>query len=154
MKFTGDFTFNADQQTVWEILMDTRAIAHALPGVEVLIPVEGEPDTWRADAKIGIASISGMYSGKIRMSEQQPPHQYRLTVSGEGQQSIINGTALLYLHYDEIQNKTLLTWEAEASISGKLASIGQRVISPAVRMMSSQFFKALDKQIPPEKRTS
>lgn len=154
MKFTGVFTFNADQQTVWEILMDTKAIAQALPGVEELIPVADEPDTWRADAKLGIASISGTYSGRIRMSEQQPPDKYRLTVSGEGQQSIINGTTLIHLRYDEEQKKTILTWEAEASVSGKLASIGQRVISPAVKMMSGQFFKALDKQIPAEKRTS
>lgn len=88
------------------------------------------------------------------MSEQQPPDKYRLTVSGEGQQSIINGTTLIHLRYDEEQKKTILTWEAEASVSGKLASIGQRVISPAVKMMSGQFFKALDKQIPSEKRTS
>lgn len=152
MKFTGNFLFNADPQTVWDILMDTRAIAQALPGVEELIPVEGEPDTWRADAKIGIASLSGTYSGRIRMSEQQPPHQYRLTVSGEGQQSIINGSTLIILKFDEAQRKTILHWDAHASISGKLASIGQRVINPAVKMMSNQFFKALDKQIPPEKR--
>lgn len=154
MQFSGDFTFNADPQTVWDILMDTRAIAQALPGVEELIPIEGEPNTWRADAKIGIASVSGTYSGKINMSEQQPPHQYRLTVSGEGQQSIINGTALISLKFDEAQKKTLLHWDAQASISGKLASIGQRVVHPAVKMMSNQFFKALDKQIPPEKRIS
>jgi carbon monoxide dehydrogenase subunit G len=154
MQFSGSYTFDAEQQTVWEVLMDSQAIANALPGVDELIPVDNEPDTWRADAKIGIAMVSGTYSGRIKMSEVQAPRQYRLTVSGEGQQSIINGTALITLEYNEQTRRTHLTWEAEANVSGKLASVGQRVFGPAAHMMSRRFFKSLANQIPEDQRTS
>jgi uncharacterized protein len=151
MKLDGTFTFNHDQQTVWDILMSTQAIANALPGVEALIPIENEVDSWRANAKISIASVSGSYAGIVRMSEKNPPHRYRLSVSGEGQQSIINGSALITLAYDEQTRQTLLTWEAESDISGKLARVGQRVIKPAATLLSNRFFQGVANQIKPVK---
>ena len=150
MNISGDYSFDANQETVWATLMNTDAIAHALPGVDNLVPVEGEADTWAATAKIGIGMVSGTFSGKISMSEQEPPNQYRLTVSGEGQQSLINGSAVIKLRYDESNQKTFLTWDAEAQISGKLAGIGQRVYKAAAKTMSKQFFKGLASQIPAE----
>lgn len=148
MQLNGDFNFNAPQEQVWQLLMDPAVIAAALPGVDELVPIEGEKDTWRAEAKINLAAVSGTYAGVIHMSEQQPPRQYRLTVSGEGQQSIINGSALITLNYDETTGQTRLTWEAEPSISGKLARVGQRLIKAAATMLSKQFFTAVAKQLP------
>jgi len=148
MQLSGTYIFDADQQTVWSLLMDPTAIAQAIPGVDELIPVEGETLAWRATAKIGIASVSGAYAGIVKMSEVQPPNQYRLTVSGEGQQSIINGTALMKLSYDNEQQKTVLSWDAEANVSGKLAGIGQRLIGAAANMLGRQFFTAIAKQLP------
>ncbi len=148
MQLTGSYKFNHEQQAVWDVLMNPDAIAKALPGVDELIPVEGEPDTWRADAKLGIATVRGKYSGIVKLSEQNPPNQYRLTVSGSGQNSIIDGTTLISLSYDADNQQTILNWEADVQISGKLASIGQRLIGAAANMMSKQFFQGLEKQLP------
>ena len=148
MELSGQYNFTADQEIVWQHLMNPDVIARALPGVEAMIPVEGEENAWRAEAKIGIAAINGRYVGFVRMSEQSPPNQYRLTVNGEGQQSIINGTALITLTHDADTQQTLLNWQADANISGKLASIGQRVIKAAAGMLSKQFFGAVANQLP------
>jgi uncharacterized protein len=149
MELTGTYTFDAPLSVVWELLMNPDSIAKALPGVNEMLPIEGEDLAWKAVAKIGVASISGTYAGYIRMSEVQAPNQYRLTVSGEGQQSIINGTALLVLSPDpDNTQKTLLNWNAEANISGKLAGVGQRLIKSAAGMLSKQFFNGLARQIP------
>lgn len=147
MEITGTYTFNAPQDAVWKVLMDPNAIANALPGVKEMVPLEGETNAWRAIAKLGIATISGTYTGIVRLSEIDAPHQYRLTVNGEGQQSIIGGTAVIKLVYDAAQQKTVLTWDAEANISGKLASIGQRLIKSTAGLLSKQFFNGLAKQI-------
>ncbi len=146
MKLSGTYTFDAEQQAVWNVLMDPQAIAKALPGVDALVPIAGEQQAWKANAKIGIAGISGTFAGIIRMSDEQPPQQYRLSVSGEGQQSVIGGNALITL--SAAGNKTKLDWTGEANISGKLASIGQRLIGMAATMMANQFFSGLAKQIP------
>jgi carbon monoxide dehydrogenase subunit G len=147
MELSGNFTFDADQETVWNVLMDPNAIAKAIPGVSELVPLEGEENAWRAQARIGIASVSGAYAGIVRMGEQNPPHQYRLSVSGEGQQSIISGSALITLNHNPETRQTHLTWEAQANISGKLASIAQRVIKAAAGMLSKQFFNSIANQI-------
>jgi carbon monoxide dehydrogenase subunit G len=68
-------------------------------------------------------------------------------VNGEGQQSIIGGTVLMRIDYDPEERLTILTWEADANISGKLARVGQRVIKAAATMMSNRFFQGLEDQI-------
>ena len=149
MQITGSYTFDFDQQTVWAILMNPDAIAKAIPGVQQMIPLENEPDAWRATARLSVASLNGTYSGVIRLSELDPPRQYRLTVTGEGQQSIIDGTALITLEptSDSGTPKTNVSWMAEANLSGKLASIAQRLVSVAASMMSRQFFGGLARQL-------
>ncbi len=147
MNFSGTYTFEAERQAVWDLMMNPDAIASAMPGVDEFVPIEGEANAWQAKAKISLAAVNGNYVGTIRMSEQEPPHQYRLTVNGEGQQSIIGGTVLIKMEYDEANQQTLLTWDAEANISGKLARIGQRVIKAAANMMSNRFFNNLAQQL-------
>ncbi|MBZ0299321.1 MAG: carbon monoxide dehydrogenase subunit G [Anaerolineae bacterium] len=153
MNLSGTYTFDADQDIVWGLLMDPDVIARAMPGVDAFVPIENETDAWNAKAKINVAAVSGSYIGTIRMSEQQPPSQYRLTVNGEGQQSIIGGTVVIQLSYDADEGVTLLTWDAEANISGKLARIGQRVIKAAANMMSNRFFGNVAQQLPSSEQT-
>jgi hypothetical protein len=151
MEITGNFTFSYDQAAVWNILMDPNAIAKAIPGVQEMIPVEGEPNTWRAVAKLNVAAVTGSYTGMVRMSEVESPNQYRLTVSGEGQQSVISGTALIRLETriapDGLTTQTVVAWTAEANLIGKLASVAQRLIQVAASLLSRQFFGALAKQL-------
>ncbi len=148
MNLSGNYQFNLPQKTIWELLMDPEVIAKALPGVDEFVPIEGEVDAWKAKAKINVAAVSGRYMGTIRMSEQAAPTSYRLTVNGEGQQSIISGTVLITLNYDDAEQVTNLEWDAEANISGKLARVGQRLIKAAANMMSNRFFSGIEKQIP------
>ncbi|HUY76488.1 MAG TPA: carbon monoxide dehydrogenase subunit G [Ktedonobacterales bacterium] len=148
MNLSGSYTFNADQQTVWALMTNPDAIAKALPGVDKLDPIEGESNAWRATAKIGISIVSGTFTGTVRMTDLQPPTSYRLNVAGEGQQSVISGFANINLAPAADTAKTTLTWTAEATISGKLAGIGQRLLTPAANMMANQFFQGLAKQLP------
>jgi carbon monoxide dehydrogenase subunit G len=150
MEITGSYTFNGSREQVWNLLMDANAIAKAIPGVQEMIPLQDEALAWKAVAKIGVASVSGTYIGYIRMSEVDPLNHYRLTVNGEGQQSIINGTALLTLENDPERQGILLTWNAEANIAGRLAGVAQRVVKAAAGLLSRQFFNALAKQLSPE----
>ncbi len=150
MKLTGTYSIDAKQQTVWYVLMNPQAIANALPGVNELVPVEGEENTWNAVAKIGFAAVSGTYTGSIHMSDITPTDSYRLTVNGKGQQSIIDGTVLIELVYKEETQQTDINWDADAKISGKLARVGQRVFKAAATSMSNTFFENLAAQIPEE----
>ena len=147
MNLSGEFVFDASQEIIWDLLMDPGVVANDIPGIDEFIPIEGEIDAWHAKAKISVASVSGTYVGTVRMSEQAAPAQYRLTVNGEGQQSIIGGSVLIKLAYDVSNQQTILTWDAETNVSGKLARVGQRVIGAAAKMMSRRFFASVAQQI-------
>ncbi|MCU0513966.1 MAG: carbon monoxide dehydrogenase subunit G [Anaerolineae bacterium] len=149
MEITGSYLFHGDQQSVWNILMNPDAIASAIPGVKELVPLENEAHAWRAEAKIGFSAISGTYGGFIHMSEINAPTSYRLDVKGEGQQSLINGHAVMTLLFLPDTHQTQVTWVAEAAISGKIARIGQRVIKAAASFLSRKFFNGLAQQLNP-----
>jgi hypothetical protein len=149
MEFTGSYTLKGDIQKVWELMVDPDAIAKAVPGVKAMTPVEGETDTWRAEAKIGFSAISGNYAGIIHMTDRNPPNSYRLNIKGEGQQSHIQGHAEISLTYDAAAGTTTVAWDAHADIAGKLARIGQRVIKAAANFLARQFFGNLAKQLDP-----
>lgn len=147
MDISGTYTFNFDRQTVWNTLMAPHAIEQAIPGVQEMISIEDEPHAWHIVVKIGVSSISGTYRGILRMTDIYVAHQYRLTAEGQGQQSFINGTALITLTDDPTATRTPISWEAQANLSGKLASVAQRFIKSAAGMLSRQFFGNLEKQL-------
>jgi carbon monoxide dehydrogenase subunit G len=151
MQITGTYRFEHDCETVWNLLMDPQAIATALPGVDVLVPIEDEENAWRADAIIKVATIRGEYSGEVRISEHAPPKCYRIAFNASGQNSHIASSALITLLPDSDRNHTVLYYEADVHISGKLAGIGQRLIKATARLLSKQFFNCLDGELaPPE----
>ena len=130
--------------------MNPDAIARALPGVDRMIPIEGETNAWRITAKIGIAAISGSYIGIVRMSDITKPDRFRLSMEGEGQGSIIGGSCQIELTADPAAGTTSVLWTADANVFGRLAGIGQRLMSAAATMLARQFFASLARQIPGE----
>jgi carbon monoxide dehydrogenase subunit G len=151
MQLNGSYIFDADQKTVWSTLMNPDAIAQALPGIKELVPLEGEDMAWRAAAKVNMPALNGNYAGVIRVSDVDAPNQYRLTINGEGQQSIIGGTALIKLSYNPDKKQTQLNWDGEATISTSTpANIVQQLVGAGATMMSKQFFQGIAKQLPTE----
>ena len=148
MKIAGAYSLKADQHAVWDVFMNTDAIAKALPGVDRLVPIEGETNAWRVTAKIGIAAVSGSYTGIVHMTEIVPPDRFRLSVDGEGQGSFIGGSVVVELSADTTSNTTMISWTADANVFGRLAGVGQRLMAAAATMLARQFFGSLARQIP------
>jgi carbon monoxide dehydrogenase subunit G len=147
MEINGHHEFATDQETMWNILMDSDAIARAIPGVDQFVPLDDEESAWRADVKMSIGPVTGLYCGFLRMSEIDAPNTYRLTVHGEGQNSLIDGWSIITLSQGR-EDSVRLDWTAHADISGKLTGVGQRLITATANMMSKRFFSALAKEIP------
>lgn len=148
MKIAGTYSFKASQSAVWDTFMNPDSIAKSLPGVERLVPIEGETDAWRVTAKIGIATVSGTYTGIVRMSDLAPHNHFRLSVDGEGQGSIIGGAVQVDLSSDTTKRLTSIAWDADANVFGRLAGVGQRLVAAAAAMLAQQFFASLARQMP------
>jgi len=124
--------------------MDPAALQQCLPGCRAFEPVG--PDEWEATMTIGLAAIKGTYSGRIRITDQQPETSYRLAVQGQGAGNRIRGEGQITLS-DAADGGTLVRYEGDAQVQGPLAPVGQRLLPPAAKMLADQFFRCMGTQI-------
>jgi uncharacterized protein len=143
LKITGSYTIDAPRDQVWAALNDMEVLARIVPGCERLVQT-GENE-YEGTVKIGIQSIKGSYSGKIRLEDIQPPHHYKLVAAGRSSNGVVDGSGSVDLA--EQDGKTVLTYGGDAQIGGTLASVGQRLIEGASKQMINQSLKALVEQI-------
>ncbi len=138
MEMQGEYVIPAPKARVWETLNDPEILKASIAGCEELEKVDDETFTAKVRAKVG--PVSARFSGKVTLSEQDPPNGYR--ISGEGQggaAGFAKGGAVVRL--EDVDDGTRLTYEATASVGGKLAQIGSRLIDGTARKMADDFFK-------------
>lgn len=146
MRVAGQVDLSAPRGRVWATLLDPDAIRACLPGCERFEPLG--PDEWAATMTIGLAAIKGTYSGRIRLADQQPPERYRLAVEGSGMGNRIRGEGLITLA-DTPGGGTRISYEGDALVQGPLASVGQRLLPPAAKLLASQFFGCMGARVQP-----
>lgn len=147
MEVNGDYKFKASQDKVWKLLMDKTALQAALPGCERFEEV-GDNE-YEVTMKIGVASIKGVYNGKISMADMQEPTHYILKVEGAGGQGFLSGEGIFDLSEEGEGDKlkTVVNYKGSANVGGTLAGIGARMLQPVAKMMAGNFFKAMEKQL-------
>jgi len=143
MKLNGAQTFPASPQKVWDFLTDPQCLARCMPGCEKL-EIVGENE-FSGQLNVGLAAVKGVYNGRVKLDEMQPPTHYKMLLDGKGKQGFIKGSGTLDL---EKQNgQTLLKYSGDVQVGGPLASVGQRLIDGAAKMMIGQFFTAMEAEI-------
>lgn len=145
MKMTGEVALPAHRQTVWEQLNDPAVLKACIPGCQSLErTAEGG---FAAVAKIKVGPVSATFKGAVTLSDLDPPNGYKITGEGEGGVAgFAKGGAVVKLT-DAPQGGTLLTYEVEANIGGKLAQLGARLIDGVAKKMADQFFGTFAKAI-------
>ena len=140
MDISGEFHIPATRETVWEKLNDPAILMQCIPGCESLEPGEENQLTATMRAKIG--PVKAKFTSVITLSELDPPNGY--TISGEGkggpagfgkgeaQVSLVEGPAE--------EGGTVLRYQADLQVGGKLAQIGSRLVSGAARKIADDFF--------------
>lgn len=143
MKISGSYTIDAPREIVWEALNDIEVLARIVPGCERLEQVSD--NEYEGTIKIGIQAIRGVYNGRIRIEDIDPPNHYKLIASGKSANGVVDGVGTVDLVDQE--GKTLLVYGGEAQVGGTLASVGQRLIEGASRQLINQSLKALAEQV-------
>jgi uncharacterized protein len=143
MKLMGTQTFPAPRQKVWTFLTDPERLAKCMPGCEKLETV-GENE-FSGVINVGLAVVKGVYNGKVKLDEMQPPTHYKMLLDGKGKQGFIKGSGTIDL--EEQNGQTILKYNGDIQIGGPLASVGQRMIDGAAKMMIGQFFTAMEAEV-------
>ena len=125
MDMTGEERIAASREAVWAALNDVAVLKQCIPGCELL---EKTSDTdMAARVKLQVGPVRAAFTGKVTLSDIDPPNGYR--ISGEGQGGVAGyakGGAVVRLVDDGAG--TLLKYEAKADVGGKLAQLGGRLI--------------------------
>jgi carbon monoxide dehydrogenase subunit G len=120
-------------------MQDPEILARAIPGCESLERI-GENE-YKMKMKMALASISGAFEGKVRITDQTPPASFRLIVEGAGKIGFVKGDGLLKLA--PADGGTEVTYEGDAQVGGTMAAVGQRLIDGTAKMMIKKFFEKL-----------
>jgi uncharacterized protein len=137
MNMTGEVQLPAPQETVWAKLNDPEVLKACIPGCETL-DVIGDNE-YQAVATNKIGPVKARFKGKVRLTDLDPPNGYRISGEGDGGVAgFAKGGATVSLAPKD--GGTLLSYNVEAQIGGKLAQLGQRLINGAAKKMADQFF--------------
>ena len=139
MKIAGSYELPQERERAWTLLQDPVVLADAIPGCEEL--VQTGPDEYAMRMKLIIASLNGVFAGKVRLADQDRPDRFRLLVEGSGKIGFVKGEGVLTLA--PANERTEVRYEGDVQIGGMIAGVGQRLLDATARMLIKRFFKTL-----------
>jgi carbon monoxide dehydrogenase subunit G len=137
MIIQGTHNFPRPPAEVYAALNDPAILQQSIPGCDKLSATA--PDEYSAQLKIGLAAIKGVYAGKVRLSDQQPPNRFTLHLDGKGGPGFVQGTARVELK--EKGQTTELHYNADVKVGGLIAAVGSRMVEAAAKKMAADFFQ-------------
>jgi carbon monoxide dehydrogenase subunit G len=144
MKIAGSHTLPAPPDRAYSLLQDPEVLARAMPGCEALVPLG--PGEYAMKMKMALAAISGLFEGKVRLADPNPPSGFRLIVEGSGRIGFMKGEGLLALA--PVEGGTSVSFEGDVHVGGTIAAVGQRLLDTTARMMIRRFFENLAANAP------
>ena len=148
MKLAGSYKLNVKKEIVWRALNDTDILKQCIPGCETF---EKESETsFKASATNQIGPMNATFSGVVNLSNIKENHSY--TLSGEGQSPVgfANGSADVKL--TEEGATTILSYNVNVVVGGKVAQLGSRLIDGVAKKMSDYFFVRFADLVSPMKK--
>ena len=137
MTMTGEVQLAASRDVVWAKLNDVEVLKACIPGCEELNKTSDTEFQAVATQKIG--PVKARFKGRVHLTDLDPPNGYKISGEGEGGVAgFAKGGATVTL--TEKDGGTLLTYNVEAQIGGKLAQLGQRLVNGAAKKMADEFF--------------
>lgn len=139
MDMSGEYVIPAPRQAVWEALNDPEILKQCIPGCESVDKTSDTEFEAKVTAKVG--PVRAKFGGKVTLSDIDPPNGY--TISGEGSggaAGFAKGGAKVSLSDDP--EGTKLSYSVDATVGGKLAQIGSRLIDSTAKKMANDFFGA------------
>ena len=139
MKIAGSTHLPVPRDRAFAMMQDPEVLARAMPGCESLERIG--PDEYRMKMKMAMASLSGAFDGKVRITNQLPPSSFKLIVEGTGKIGFMKGEGTLNL--SEAEGGTDVAYEGDVQVGGTIAAVGQRLIDATAKMMIKRFFEKL-----------
>ncbi len=129
----------ASQDKVWAGLNDPEVLRKCIPGCQTLEMVT--PTDMTATIVIKVGPVKASFSGKVTLSDIDAPHSYRISGDGSGGVAgFAKGGATVRLTANG-PDATMLDYDVDAQIGGKLAQLGGRLIDSTAKKLAGEFFE-------------
>jgi uncharacterized protein len=143
MKIQATHEYQVPPEKVFAALVDPVVLQKCIEGCEQMEKT-GE-DSYNAKLKIGIAGVKGNYSGKVRITEKNPPESFTLQAEGNGAPGWVKGTAKIRILPKGEGSE--LQCESEGQVGGLIAAVGSRLAEAAGKKMLQDFLRKVEGQV-------
>lgn len=145
MQLTNQQTLPVSQAQAWEALNDISLLQQAIPGCEGITPIGEHQYEVLVTAAIG--PVKAKFKGKLQLENLQAPTSYTLRFEGQGGAAGHGkGTAEVKLEATG-PRETVLHYTAHATVGGKIAQIGSRLVDMAAQKMATEFFETFNAKL-------
>jgi len=128
----------ASREAVWAALNNPDVLKQCIPGCQELEMTS--PTEMTAKVVIKVGPVKASFGGKVTLSDLDPPNGYKITGEGSGGVAgFAKGGAAIQLEAVG-ESETLLHYQVDSQIGGKLAQLGGRLIDATAKKLAGEFF--------------
>ncbi|MCE0504903.1 MULTISPECIES: CoxG family protein [unclassified Roseivivax] len=144
MQMSDSREVDAPREVVWAAILNPEVLKECVPGCTEMT---GTPeDGFQATVVQKVGPVKATFKGNVVVSERDEPNSLKLSGEGKGGAAgFAKGGATVRL--EENGAGTLLHYDVEANVGGKLAQLGSRIIDGFAKKMADQFFTRLQEAI-------
>ena len=146
MQQSGEYRICASAEQVWRALNDPEVLAQCIEGCQSMTRTGDDGFTAVVKAKVG--PVSATFTAEVTLADLNPPHSYSLQASAKGAAAGF-GKGVAKVALTPEAGGTLLRYEVEGNVGGKLAQVGQRLIDGTARKMADDFFAKFGELVAP-----
>ncbi len=140
MELSGSYLLDAPSYMVWNALQDPVVLSAILPGSQEFRKT-GE-NTYTGQLLVRVGPVQGVFEGQIKLSDFKAPNSYWMNVDGKSAIGILNASGRINLEAQG--DNTYLTYQGQANVTGRVASVGQRLVESSARVLIRQSLEALN----------
>ncbi len=137
MNLSDSRTIKADIDTVWAALLSADVLKECVPGCQEM--TGSAEDGFQAVVVQKVGPVKATFKGEVELQDMQPPNSVKIVGAGKGGAAgFAKGGADVRLEADG--DSTVLHYDVEAKVGGKLAQLGSRIIDGFAKKMADEFF--------------
>ncbi len=137
MNLSDSRTIKADIDTVWAALLSADVLKECVPGCQEMNG--SAEDGFQAVVVQKVGPVKATFKGEVELQDMQRPNSVKIVGAGKGGAAgFAKGGADVRLEADG--DSTVLHYDVEAKVGGKLAQLGSRIIDGFAKKMADEFF--------------
>lgn len=144
MRFEGSTEIAAPRERVWAFVMDPHQVAGCGPGVESVEILDEE--RFRIKTSVGIGFIKARFTVDTELFDVEEPERANLRGRGQAPGSAVEFVARMNLR-DGGHESIVLDWSSDVTLTGKLASLGARMIEGTAKKLIGQTFDCMKSRL-------